>query len=144
MWNVTPVRDVMSMDLIVVPPTSTLREIGEIMTRSRVHSVVVAHPVGQGSDLRGGWQVVSDLDLLEHRGALDEPAASIARTPPLVVTGSESVARCAELLVQHRAGHLLVSGFDGDPVGIASSLDLVRGLAQAPDGARETCGDGGP
>lgn len=129
MWHSIPVRDVMSMELITVPSSVTLREIAAIMARSRVHSVVVARPVGPASDHRGAWRVISDLDLLDHRGNLDAPADPIARAAPLVVTGDESVDRCAALLAEHGASHVLVSGFDGDPVGIASSLDLLESMA---------------
>jgi CBS domain-containing protein len=122
----------MTMDLIVVPPTEELRSLAATMITRRVHSVVVAHPIERGANPRSGWQVVSDLDVLEHRNDLSVVAGSIARTAPLVVSGEEMVARAAQLLAEHRVGHLLVTGFDGEPLGIASSLDVLRGLLSGP------------
>lgn len=127
-----PVGEVMSTDLITVGPTVRLRRVGAIMAAQRVHAVVVAQPLARAADHRGGWKVVSDLDLLRHRGELDATAGSIARTAPIVVGEGESVARCAALLADHGTAHLLVAGFDGDPVGIASSLDLLQAMTAAP------------
>lgn len=135
MQHSVPVRDVMSMELITVQPSVTLREIAGTMVRSRVHSVVLSCPTGPAADHRGAWRVISDLDLLDHRGNLDAPAATVARAAPLVVSADESVERCAALLSEHGTGHVLVCGFDGDPVGIASTLDLLGSLADAGDAA---------
>ena len=134
-----PIREVMSKEIIVVSPGSSLGSVARTMLDRHVHSVVVAHPRAIAADPRTGWQVVSALEVLEARADPASPVGTIARSPALIVTEDETVTRAADLLSQHRVGHLLVTRFDGHPVGIVSSLDLLRGLVERAPG-----GDGAP
>ena len=64
-----------------------------------------------------------------HRGALAEPAATIAATAPIAVKESEMLDRAAALMVEHDISHVVVVGHSGLPSGMVSTLDVAGILA---------------
>jgi CBS domain-containing protein len=124
------VADVMSAPLVTCAPGVPLWEVAELMTRNRIHAVVVeAGPPGTGED-EGEWGVISELDIVGGVALADPeaPAGRIAATPPVVVGPEESLERAAMLMAEYQLTHLIALE-GGRPTGIVSALDLARVLA---------------
>ena len=64
----------------------------------------------------------------DRRGAVGVTARAVTSAPALTVTADDSIRRAAELMVAGGAGHLVVVK-RGRPVGVISTLDLARALA---------------
>ena len=123
------VGDVAHRSILTCGAGVPLSVIARTMVEHRVHCVAVAgikHP-----DEHLIWGLIEDIDLVEaiHRDALSESAASIAVSPPVAVEATGSLARAAELMLEHDASHLVVVGPTGFPVGVVSTLDVVTVLA---------------
>ena len=124
------VGDVMSAPLVTCLPGVPLPEVAELMTRHRIHAVVVlADPSGSGEDDEE-WGVISELDLVAGACMADSelPAGRVAATPPVVVGREESIDRAAFLMADHQMTHLIVME-EGRPAGIVSALDIASVLA---------------
>jgi CBS domain-containing protein len=95
------------------------------MAEHRVHCVAVAGITRPGNNLT--WGLIGDMDLLLalHRGALQEPAATIAATSPIAVEEQDSLERAGALMVEHDAAHAVVTSPAGMPAGMLSTLDLA-------------------
>jgi CBS domain-containing protein len=123
------IREVMHPGVTTCPADAPLLEVAGSMAAYRVHSVAVAGVERPGQHLT--WGLVGDMDLLLalHRGAVADPAASIARTEPIAVDEDESLDRAAELMVEHDTAHVVVVGRSGLPSGMVSTLDVASVLA---------------
>jgi CBS domain-containing protein len=123
------VEDVMSAPLVTCLPDVPLREVADLMTRHRIHAVVVGGAVASDEER---WGVISELDLV--RGARladpDVPAGRLAATPRVVVGRDESLERAAMLMAEYRVTHLIVVE-RRHAVGIVSASDVARALAPA-------------
>lgn len=135
------VRDVMSFPLVTCFPDVPLREVAALMTRNRIHAVVVLdEPV---APLESGhrWSIISELDLVAAASFGDEEvsAGRIAGTPPVMVDADDSLARAALLMAEYAVTHLIVAGPDGEAGGIVSALDVAEALCPPapPPTARE-------
>lgn len=131
-WEEVTVGELMHPGVIVCSPDSPARHAAWLMATHRIHAVVVL-----GDDEEGGlWGVLSDEDVLAAAATaeLDELAAgSIARTPVATVARSDSLAHARDVMREHTVSHLLVT-VRGRPVGILSTLDLVRAAASGVGG----------
>ncbi len=131
------VIDAMHPGLISCSPDTPLRAVARMMTTYRVHAILVT---GHGEEtLPGGeaWGIVSDADLLKaaEAGDLDEqPARTIAATPVLTIGTSDELGHAAQLMVERDATHLIViEPHSAKPIGVISTLDLARALAEFPE-----------
>lgn len=131
------VVDAMHPGLISCSPDTPLRAVARMMATYRVHAILVsAH--GE-EELAGGavWGIVSDVDLLRaSQGAdVDERASrAVAATPVLTVTTGEDLGRAAQLMVEHEVSHVVVvEPRSARPVGVLSTLDIARALAEFPE-----------
>lgn len=126
-WEEVTVGELMHPGVIVCSPECPARHAAWLMATHRIHAVVVL-----GDDEEGGlWGVVSDVDVLAATatGELDTlTAGAVARTPVATVARCDSLAHARELMDEHRVSHLLVTA-RGRPVGIVSTLDLMRAAA---------------
>lgn len=127
------VADVMHHGVLTCAPETPLREAARTMARYRVHALLV----GGDEPGRGVWGVVSDVDVLAaiDRGDLAEmTAGGSARSPLVVVHGTDPLRLVARRLREKRTTHAVVVGErDDEPVGIVSTLDLARAVAAEPD-----------
>lgn len=122
------VRDVMTTGVVSCPPDMPLRAVAAMMARDRIHSVVVF----DGGPERA-WAIVSDLDVVSAASAdLDrETAAAVAGTPVVTIGPDERLTRVVQLMAEYESTHLVVVEPDTNrPVGIVSSLDIARILAE--------------
>jgi len=135
------VADVMHWGLVHCAPDASLRDVAGLMAEARVHCVVV---LDDPDDNRSLWGVVSDLDLVAAASvrALDEQrAGGTAMKPAVTALPHESIYSAAERMTKHGSTHLVVvDDVRFAPVGILSTLDVVRVLAAPRDLAVEASG----
>jgi CBS domain-containing protein len=125
------VADAMHCGLVQCTPDATLREVASLMTDAVVHCVVVVEAPGDRAAL---WGVVTDLDLVAAatvRSLDDQRAGGTAMTPAITAFPHESLGTAAERMTTHGVSHLVVvDDVRGRPVGVVSTLDLVRSLTR--------------
>jgi CBS domain-containing protein len=128
------VADVMHPGVLTCPPETPLREVARMMTRHRIHAVVVFSEEDEDSEFAGIWGVVSDSDLVAaaaSRHIDGRTAGGTARSPLVTIGRLERLERAAELMQQRGVGHLVVVSPSTDrPLGIVSGLDVVRAIAR--------------
>jgi len=121
------VDDFASIGILSVTPDAPLEEVAWLMSNNRVHAVLVV------DDEAAEPPVIADADLVAAAvtGHFDQLCArDIAGTEGVSVPSGESLGRAAQLLAEHRVSHLIVRDSRRIPVGIVSSLDLARAIAE--------------
>jgi CBS domain-containing protein len=131
------VADAMHPGLISCAPDTPLRTVARMMATYRVHAVLVtAHGEETLRDGRS-WGVVIDAGLLDAaKGASvdDQPARTVAATPALTVSADDDLSHAAAILVEREVAHLIVVEPTSDrPIGVLSTLDVMRALAGFPE-----------
>lgn len=123
------VADAMNPKVIACGPETPLHEVAYTMAVSRIHCVIVVRLDGPGAT---GWGVISDLDIVEAAEQADRITAGQAAATELVaVASAETLERAAQIMAEHEIAHLVVVDDHRQPVGVLSSLDVVRGIASA-------------
>jgi CBS domain-containing protein len=124
------VQDAMHHGALICPRETPLSAVARMMAEHRVHAIVVAD---DPDDIASLWGVVSDLDLVAAAGVRDlreQTAGASAGSAAVLVTPHQPLVRAAQLMTEHATAHLLVVDPDsGRPVGVLSTLDIARGLA---------------
>jgi len=124
------VSDAMHWGVVQCTSDATLREVATLMGDAVVHCVVVLDAPGDRGSL---WGVVSDLDLVAAatvRSLDDQRAGGTAMKPAITAFPHESLETAAQRMTAHRVSHLVVvDDVRHRPVGVVSTLDLVRRLA---------------
>ena len=138
------VRDLMHPGLITCPAGLSLGEVAALLTRARVHAVVVVDERGQAVG------VLSDFDLLagewlsadaESLAAMRRMTAGELMSTPLNTIEGDRPIRAAADRMRDRALHRLVVTEGGTPVGILSLSDFVAHLAAQEPLERATVED---
>jgi CBS domain-containing protein len=128
-------RDAMHVGVFTCPPSTPLVDVARMMTRYRIHAVVVTADEPDADDPAGVWGVVSDLDLTSAAAVddvHDRTAGGTARTALVMVYPDDPLLRVAELMKEHRVTHALVVARETErPVGMLSGIDVARHLAAA-------------
>lgn len=127
--DATTVGDAMHEGVLSCSADTPLSAVAELMAAHGVHCVVVT----DSSDV-GVWGVISDLDLVAASGVRDldaQSAGGSAATPALAIGPGDTLQRAAQMMTEHAAAHLLVvDEGSGRPVGVLSTLDVARVLAE--------------
>jgi CBS domain-containing protein len=121
------VEQAMHVGFVGCPLETSLRTVAALMAEHRVHCVVGFGDIADG-DIRL-WGLVSDIDVVSAlaAGEDDASAGAVASTEVVTVSPFESVRRAAELMRDHEVSHLLVlNGASDRPIGVISSLDVMR------------------
>lgn len=129
------VADVMHPGVVTCAPDAPLSVVAGAFAAHRVHCVAVAGVDNSGNrDHQLTWALISDIDLIAglHRDGATVAASTITAGPPVALETTESVARAAELMLDHNTRHLVAVGPTGLPAGILSTLD-VAGIIAAND-----------
>ena len=124
------VADVMHAGVITCGRDLPLTAVAELMTKHRVHCVVVSDE-GAPGEAPPLWGVVSDLDLVAAALVRElgvQTAGGSAASPLLTITPDETLDRAAQLMTEHAAAHLVVVE-RAQPVGVLSTLDVAAALA---------------
>ena len=123
------VREAMHEGVLSCPTDTPLSTVAEMMAANGVHCVVVTD-----LDDVSVWGVVSDLDLVAAAGVRDldaQCAGGSAATPALAIRPDDTLQRAAQVMTENAATHLLVvDESSGRPVGVLSTLDVARLLAE--------------
>jgi len=123
------VHEAMTEGVLSCQLDAPLSAVAELMAARGVHCVVVT----DAADL-GVWGVISDLDLVAAAGVRDldaQSAGGSAATPAVAISPGDTLQRAAQLMTEHAAAHLLVVDDEsGRPVGVISTLDVARVLAE--------------
>jgi CBS domain-containing protein len=127
------VASAMHRGVVTCGTETPLAKVAQMMAAHRIHSVVVWSEPEEADEEGTLWGVVSDLDLARAiaAGEAGSTARALASAPLVTVEVNESIRRCAELMVAHGVAHLVVVK-RGRPVGVISTLDLARLLADSP------------
>ena len=138
------VRDVMSAPIVSCAPSVPLREVAELMSTHRIHSVVVRSDPADRGDPGAPWGVIAELDLVGAApfAGEDTTAGRVAGTPVVTIGRDESLARAATLMSEYAVTHLVALDPDGAREGIVSALDIAG--AVAPPDAPAVSGDAPP
>lgn len=125
------VADHMRHGIVSCAPDTPLSEVAQLMGDHRIHCVVVE---GLG-ETRGGtrlvWGVVSDLDLARAAAAdAEATAGQVAATEPVTASLSDSLDDVAHIMGEHDIAHLVVVDERAEPIGVISTLDVARALAE--------------
>jgi CBS domain-containing protein len=127
-----PVVDAMHRGVVTCDVETPLSKVAQMMVGHRTHCVVVNSRRTEGSR---PWGVISDLDLtaaFAHERVEDTVAGEIAATPAITVGKREPLGRAAQLMSEHGVTHLVVvDPGSGRPVGVLSTLDVARTVADA-------------
>lgn len=129
------VGDVMTHPVVTCAHDVPLSEVAELMTRNRIHSVVVLYAADEAAPFHRRWGVLSDLDLVGAAPWESEvmTAGSIAGSPSVVVASADTLAVAALSMAENQTTHILVVEPGGaEPVGILSALDLARAMVPPP------------
>ena len=124
------VGSVMHLGVVECDPQTPLSEVARMMAEENTHSVVVHRPGGMPEQQPSG--VLSDLDLMRALSAKspDDQASDAVTSETATVAPRDSLERAAQLMGTHNCSHLIVTDPDSQrPVGVISSLDVIRGLA---------------
>ena len=131
------VSDAMHPGVLTCPIETPLRDVARMLATYNVHCVAV---FGSDEEHEDGderpWAVVSDLDLVAaalHGGLEEHTAGGAAGSPVVLVSGSDTLERAAQLMNEHQTSHLLVLDSDTmHPVGVLSTLDVAAALVGEP------------
>ncbi|WP_030276333.1 CBS domain-containing protein [Streptomyces sp. NRRL B-24484] len=129
------VAEVMTREVVAVPPGAGLREIVATLAVHRIGAVPVVDP----SDRPIG--VVSEADLLHRQAVQDDPdeartlplpetdaatAGELMSAPPVCIAPDASVVAAARRMERHGVKRLPVVDGDGRLIGVVARADLVR------------------
>jgi CBS domain-containing protein len=116
------VRDIMSVDLVAVEPTSTVAEAATVMGERHVGSALViegGRPTGIFTERDILRALASDFDAAHH------PVADWMTHDPMTVQAGADVRAARDLMLEGGFRHLPVT--DGDKlVGVISIRDITR------------------
>ena len=126
------VDEVMHPGVITVSPGASLRELAGVLADRHIHAVAVVgllHPPDH--EERTVWAFGTDMDVLRAAagGNFDATAEAIAGAAPLIVDPGDTLDYAARALTEHRLHHAIVADELGMPLGVVSTLDVLRVLA---------------
>jgi CBS domain-containing protein len=128
----TTVDAVMHPGVVSRTPDTPLSELARTMADLRMHCIAVAGLARRDDgDEHLVWGLVSDMDVVHaaHRRHLALPASDLASRAPLALPKDAGLDRAAALMIDHDATHIVVVGRTGLPLGVVSSLDVLRIVA---------------
>ena len=126
------VADAMHPGIMTCEPEVALTEVARMMATHHVHCIAVMGIAHDQPDESLVWGIISDLDLIRAgiAAGAGQTAATIALRPVTNVAPTTPLREAAELMLTHRAPHLLViDPAKQRPVGMLSTLDVAGILA---------------
>ena len=125
------VSELMHTPAVTCAPTSTLREVGQLMERRRVGSVIVIDQVGEVAG------IVTDRDIVLRgvaKGRSGDIAVDTVMTRNVATVDARAdVADAAATMMKRRVRRLPVVDEDGHAHGLVALDDLVRNLGHQAD-----------
>ena len=118
------VKDLMTKDIICIPPSSTLLDASKLMKVKRISAL----PIMKGGHLKG---IITTTDVLniysvEEERKLDPwtPIKEFMTSPVQTIHENESIKKASEMMKENKFHHLLVRDDSNKVVGIISALDI--------------------
>lgn len=111
-----PIRDIMTTDVISVPPTTPVEEVAKLLHEKRITGLPVVDDEGRVVG------VLSEYDIIKRHG---ETAGDIMSDQVISVSADADAEEVANLLTNRRIRRLPVLT-DGRLVGIVSRSDMMR------------------
>ncbi|MDZ7749038.1 MAG: DUF294 nucleotidyltransferase-like domain-containing protein [Halofilum sp. (in: g-proteobacteria)] len=126
-----PVQRYMHSPLAACGPDTTLAEAFDTLAQRQIGSLGV---IGRDGALMGLLTALTISEALIHGGARpgDSVLSSACQTP-YTVTPETPLWRVEEIQQRHRVKYVVVVDDAGQPIGMVSQTDLVRGLATPPE-----------
>ena len=120
------VGEVMHEGIVACSPSADLDEVAAAMAENGIHCVVAVDEGPPGEDDDRLWGVVSDLDLMRGiASSLDLDAGNLAELDVATAAPADTLEQAARTMAHRGVAHLVVVE-EGRPVGVLSTLDLVR------------------
>ncbi len=154
------VRDVMTREVISVPPEMPLRELARLLTERQISGVPVVDEAGRcigivseadvvtkqvsrpvSRRLPLEWLLGERQDPEEQRRRAATTAGEAMTTPPITIGADRPIREVAATMVDRRVNRLPVVEEDGRLVGVVSRADLVRAYLRLDADIRETVRD---
>jgi CBS domain-containing protein len=135
------VEDAMTTGLISCSPDTPLSEVALTMASHNIHAVFVFDYEQETGGTAELWGLVSDLDLVAAACAdVDSITARESSVTPLVsIRIDDCLEHAAQRMAETGVSHLAVlEAATGRPVGVLSTLDVVRYVAGTVRGGRFT------
>jgi len=135
------VEDAMTVGLISCSPDTPLSDVALTMASHNIHAVFVFDYEQQTDGTAELWGLVSDLDLVAAACAdVDSITARESSVTPLVtIRIDDCLEHAAQRMAETGVSHLAVlDAATGRPVGVLSTLDVVRYVADAVRGGSLT------
>ncbi|MDR7481717.1 MAG: CBS domain-containing protein, partial [Armatimonadota bacterium] len=108
--------DIMTRDLVVVTPDMLVEEVGDLLTRYRIHGAPVVDKDGQ---------LVGMISLVDLVGRVGETARDVMSPEPVTATEDTPVDEIAGMMLEQMVRRIpIVEG--NRVVGIVSASDLIR------------------
>jgi len=120
----TTLADIMSREVLTVPPAATLRDAADLMAEERISCLLV----GDLSEAQGIITESSILRALHGRLPATTPVAQIMARPLISGRSDLDLIGARQLVEQHRIRHLVVVDGEGRTVGIVSETDFRLAL----------------
>lgn len=116
------IAELMTREVVQVPPVTTLAQCAELMTAKRISSLIVSD-----QDLPLGILTERDLvRLLSQNTALDHPVRDLMAAPLVTVRADTDYRDAYHLLIKHNIRHLLVVDDQQRMAGIVTETDYRR------------------
>jgi CBS domain-containing protein len=119
-WQV-PVERLVHRPPVTAPPTFTIREAAELMTRERVSSLLLQRS--------NGLAILTDRDLrsrvLAPGRSLDTVISDVATTPVLTASEGTLAAEVNALMLERGVHHIPVLDAEGEVLGLVTDTDLL-------------------
>jgi CBS domain-containing protein len=119
-----PITDVMSRDLVTARAETTTDQIVELLRRKHVGCVPIVDALGRAIG------IVTKLDVVECMGDGRTTARELMMPFAFALGPSASVAQAAAMMSNEALHHVLVVDHDRTLIGVVSTLDIARWLAQ--------------
>lgn len=121
------IAEVMTTDVKTARTEDVIGPIRDLMLDGELHGVPVV-------DSEGGLAgIITSSDLVEE-WAPEQGVVTVMSDEVETTTADTSIAEAARAMLEHRVHHLVVVD-DGDLVGLVSSFDLLRALAESAEAA---------
>ena len=125
------VDEVMHRGVISCPPDTPLAAVAEELSNNRIHAVFVSGDWSKAGYDELVWGVVFDLDVVRaaREGIDGRFAGELAHQDMVTVPREATLSEAMSLMAEHGLSHLVVVDAPLEPVGILSTLDVMRALA---------------
>ena len=132
------VGEAMHAGIVKCSPSAGLGEVAAAMAEHGIHCVVAIDEGPPGEDDDRLWGVVSDLDLMRGMASpMDLDAGNLAELDVATAAPEDSLEDAARTMARRGVAHLVVVA-EGRPVGVISTLDLMRAVGDGSSSASGT------